>query len=94
MPADAFEIAERGAEQKVGAGAAIDQVARDVRPIAHEVLRRRRFVIDVARVPAEILGVPWEKVEVVWGDTSKHVPWTCTSATCAASSRRRRRRMP
>jgi xanthine dehydrogenase molybdenum-binding subunit len=36
-------------------------------------------VIDVARVPAEILGVPWEKVEVVWGDTSKHVPWTCTS---------------
>ena len=36
-------------------------------------------VIDVARVPAEILGVPWEKVDVVWGDTSKHVPWTCTS---------------
>ena len=36
-------------------------------------------VIDVARVPAEILDVPWEKVDVVWGDTSKHVPWTCTS---------------
>lgn len=36
-------------------------------------------VIDVARVPAELLGVPWEQVDVVWGDTSKHVPWTCTS---------------
>jgi CO/xanthine dehydrogenase Mo-binding subunit len=36
-------------------------------------------VIDVARVPAEILDVPWDKVDVVWGDTSKHVPWTCTS---------------
>src|SRR5229473_110691 len=29
-------------------------------------------VIDVHRVGAEILGVPWEKCEVVWGDTSKH----------------------
>jgi len=36
-------------------------------------------VIDVARVPAEILDVPWDQVEVVWGDTSKHLPWTCTS---------------
>ncbi|MGD9905207.1 MAG: xanthine dehydrogenase family protein molybdopterin-binding subunit [Vicinamibacterales bacterium] len=36
-------------------------------------------VIDVARVPAEILDVPWDRVEVVWGDTRKHLPWTCTS---------------
>jgi CO/xanthine dehydrogenase Mo-binding subunit len=36
-------------------------------------------VIDVHRVGAEILGVPWEKCEVVWGDTSKHFPYTCVS---------------
>lgn len=36
-------------------------------------------VIDTARVPAEILGVPWEDVVVTWGDTSRHLPWTCTS---------------
>jgi xanthine dehydrogenase molybdenum-binding subunit len=36
-------------------------------------------VIDTARVPAEILGVAWDDVVVTWGDTSKHLPWTCTS---------------
>ncbi|HEY7290008.1 MAG TPA: xanthine dehydrogenase family protein molybdopterin-binding subunit [Vicinamibacterales bacterium] len=36
-------------------------------------------VIDTARVAAEVLDVPWELVEVVWGDTSKNLPWTCTS---------------
>jgi CO/xanthine dehydrogenase Mo-binding subunit len=36
-------------------------------------------VIDTARVAAEVLDVPWESVEVVWGDTSKNLPWTCTS---------------
>jgi xanthine dehydrogenase molybdenum-binding subunit len=36
-------------------------------------------VIDTARVVAEMLDVPWDKVDVVWGDTSKHLPWTCTS---------------
>jgi len=36
-------------------------------------------VIDLARVAAEVLDVPWEKVEVVWGDTGKHLPWTCPS---------------
>src|SRR5882762_3516385 len=33
-------------------------------------------VIDVHRAGAEVLGVPWEKCDVVWGDTSKHLPWT------------------
>ena len=28
-------------------------------------------VIDLARVAADVLAMPWEKVEVVWGDTSK-----------------------
>jgi CO/xanthine dehydrogenase Mo-binding subunit len=31
---------------------------------------------DVHRAGAEVLGVPWEKCEVVWGDTSKNLPWT------------------
>jgi len=36
-------------------------------------------VIDTARVAAEVLDAPWETVEVVWGDTSKNLPYTCTS---------------
>jgi xanthine dehydrogenase molybdenum-binding subunit len=36
-------------------------------------------VIDTARVAAEVLDVAWESVEVVWGDTSKSFPYTCTS---------------
>ena len=30
-------------------------------------------VIDVHRAGAEVLGVPWEICDVVWGDTSKHL---------------------
>ena len=33
-------------------------------------------VIDLARVAADMLAMPWEKVEVVWGNTSKGLPWT------------------
>ncbi len=36
-------------------------------------------VIDVHRVAAEILGVPWEMCDVVWGDTTKNFPYTCVS---------------
>src|SRR5207253_2363506 len=36
-------------------------------------------VIDVHRAGAEVLGVPWEKCAVVWGDTSKNLPFTCVS---------------
>src|SRR6185503_14457531 len=36
-------------------------------------------VIDLARVAADILLMPWERVEVVWGNTSKGLPWTCLS---------------
>ncbi|HWY88600.1 MAG TPA: molybdopterin cofactor-binding domain-containing protein, partial [Gemmataceae bacterium] len=32
---------------------------------------------DVHRVVAEVLGVPWEKCEIAWGNTSKNLPWTC-----------------
>ena len=36
-------------------------------------------VIDTARVAAEVLDLPWDRVEVVWGNTSRNLPWTCTS---------------
>src|ERR1017187_4468371 len=36
-------------------------------------------VIDVHRAAAEVLGVPWEKCDVVWGNTAKHLPFTCVS---------------
>jgi CO/xanthine dehydrogenase Mo-binding subunit len=36
-------------------------------------------VFDVHRVAAEMMGVPWEKVAIAWGDTSQHLPWTCVS---------------
>src|ERR1700733_12923821 len=36
-------------------------------------------VIDVHRAGAEILGVPWEKCDVVWGNTTKNLPFTCVS---------------
>jgi CO/xanthine dehydrogenase Mo-binding subunit len=36
-------------------------------------------VIDVHRAGAEVLGVPWDKCDVVWGNTSRNLPWTCPS---------------
>jgi xanthine dehydrogenase molybdenum-binding subunit len=36
-------------------------------------------VIDVHRAAAEVLDVPWEQCEVVWGDTSRIMPYTCAS---------------
>jgi xanthine dehydrogenase molybdenum-binding subunit len=36
-------------------------------------------LLDVHRVVAEVLGVPWEKCDVSWGNTSKNLPWTCVS---------------
>jgi CO/xanthine dehydrogenase Mo-binding subunit len=34
---------------------------------------------DSHRVAAEMLGLPWEKCDLVWGDTSKNLPWSCIS---------------
>jgi CO/xanthine dehydrogenase Mo-binding subunit len=34
---------------------------------------------DCQRVAAEMMGMPWEKVEIAWGDTSKNLPWSCVS---------------
>jgi CO/xanthine dehydrogenase Mo-binding subunit len=36
-------------------------------------------ITDCHRVSAEILGMPWDKVTVTWGDTAKSLPWTCPS---------------
>jgi xanthine dehydrogenase molybdenum-binding subunit len=35
-------------------------------------------VFDVHRVAAEIVGIPWEKCDVTWGNTAKHLPSTCS----------------
>ena len=34
---------------------------------------------DSNRVAAEMLGVPWDKVELAWGSTARNLPWTCVS---------------
>jgi CO/xanthine dehydrogenase Mo-binding subunit len=34
---------------------------------------------DTNRVAAELLGIPWEKVDLSWGDTSLNLPWSCVS---------------
>lgn len=36
-------------------------------------------VFDVHRVAAEMMGLPWDKVTVSWGDTAQPLPWTCVS---------------
>ena len=36
-------------------------------------------VMDVHRAGAEVLGVRWEKCDVVWGNTTKSLPFTCVS---------------
>ena len=47
-------------------------------------------LFDTARVPAEFLGMPWEQCEVVWGSTTKNLPWSSRqggSQTIHANSR-------
>src|SRR5919202_3113323 len=34
---------------------------------------------DCYRVAAEMVGMPWEKVELTWGHTGKNLPWSCVS---------------
>ena len=36
-------------------------------------------VIDCHRVVAEVLGVPWDKCDLTWGNTAQNLPWTCVS---------------
>jgi|RhiMetdeSRZDD1v2_1073273.scaffolds.fasta_scaffold147069_2 xanthine dehydrogenase molybdenum-binding subunit len=34
---------------------------------------------DCHRVSAEMVGMPWEKVELTWGHTGQNLPWSCVS---------------
>jgi xanthine dehydrogenase molybdenum-binding subunit len=34
---------------------------------------------DAQRVAAEMVGIPWEKVELTWGNSAKNLPWSCAS---------------
>jgi len=34
-------------------------------------------VMDVHRAGAEVLGVSWDQCDILWGDTSKFMPYTC-----------------
>ena len=34
---------------------------------------------DVQRVVADAMDVPWEDCEILWGDTGKHLGWSCVS---------------
>jgi CO/xanthine dehydrogenase Mo-binding subunit len=36
-------------------------------------------VSDCHRVSAEMVGIPWEKVNITWGHTGKNLPWSCVS---------------
>ncbi len=36
-------------------------------------------MVDVHRVTAEMMGMPWDKVSITWGNTSQHLPWSCIS---------------
>jgi CO/xanthine dehydrogenase Mo-binding subunit len=35
---------------------------------------------DTSRAAMEALDTPWEQAEIVWGDTSKHLPWAAVQA--------------
>ena len=37
-------------------------------------------IADTARAAADVLGVSWNQVSVVWGDSSKHLPWSSVQA--------------
>jgi xanthine dehydrogenase molybdenum-binding subunit len=37
-------------------------------------------VIDTARMAAEVLDMPWESCEVVFGNTAKHLPWSSSQS--------------
>ena len=36
---------------------------------------------DMMRAAAEGMDMPWEKCEVAWGDTSRHLPRSCHGST-------------
>ncbi|MFQ5537909.1 MAG: xanthine dehydrogenase family protein molybdopterin-binding subunit [Gemmatimonadota bacterium] len=37
-------------------------------------------VADTARAAADVLGYSWDQVEIIWGDTSRQLPWSSVQA--------------
>ncbi len=37
-------------------------------------------VFDSMRIVSDVLDTPWEQIEITFGNTAKHLPWTCVSA--------------
>lgn len=37
-------------------------------------------IADTGRAAAQVLGIPWEQCDIVWGDTSKHLPFSSIQA--------------
>lgn len=35
---------------------------------------------DTARAAADVLGMPWKRCSIIWGDTSEHLPWSSVQA--------------
>jgi len=79
----------------VGGSAGFDGlvvIKRDGRLYIHQGIGNlgTHSVMDTARVAAEVLGMPWESCEIVWGNTGNSVPWSSQqdgSQTTAAHSR-------
>ena len=44
-----------------------------------KLLERPAQDFEPGIVAAEIVGIPWDKVEITWGNTAKNLPWTCIS---------------
>ena len=37
-------------------------------------------IADTGRAAADVLGLQWKDCEIVWGDTSRHLPWSSVQA--------------
>ncbi len=37
-------------------------------------------IADTARAAADVLGLSWDRVSVIWGDSSKNLPWSSVQA--------------
>ena len=37
-------------------------------------------IADTARAASDLLDLPFDRVEIVWGDTSRHLPWSAVQA--------------
>jgi xanthine dehydrogenase molybdenum-binding subunit len=37
-------------------------------------------IADTGRAAAEPIDMPWDRCDIVWGDTSKHLPWSSSQA--------------